>query len=336
MRCILKYLSYYIFIVIILASHSAVAQPKKAIRVRSYSGGGICLKQQRWISMISNHIYLSREKVRTEYKLTNESNRSVKVELEFPVPVSPQVPAPSLLPYPDFKVWINGDVFPCPVELRAYVNGKEVTDLLNEFKIPIEGYDAADHPIDRLSKKQRDILVEAGAAYPPVTDSPGLHYARQWTIRKRYHWIQCFPARASLKIAFEYTPESNYSDMVFLHTDDNHAYELTPFGEGQGCIDKNLINALVKLSKFQATPSSVISGEPSYRIHTTQINYNLTTVDTFKVPIKSFELIIEKNPNELFSLCWDHPLVKIRNNVYRCTIKNFTPTSDIHLFFLKP
>jgi hypothetical protein len=76
-------------------------------------------------------------------------------------------------------------------------------------------------------------------------------------------------------------------------------------------------------------------------VSTAWVDYVLTTANTWKTPIKIFELIVErpKRPqtfaahNWLVSFCWNGPVKQLDADHFSARATNFVPKRELHITF---
>jgi len=72
------------------------------------------------------------------------------------------------------------------------------------------------------------------------------------------------------------------------------------------------------------------------------VDYILTTANTWKGPIKSFELVVERPKPEqsshqsqtYVSFCWDGPVERRDADHFVARAVNFVPSKELHVMFL--
>jgi hypothetical protein len=66
------------------------------------------------------------------------------------------------------------------------------------------------------------------------------------------------------------------------------------------------------------------------------VKYILTTANTWKTPIRDFELEVEYPEGELVSLCWDGKLQRTGPRTFKSALKDFVPKKELKVYFFKP
>jgi hypothetical protein len=306
--------------------------------------GGIRLREERRILMAKERLTISKlepttrgrdgltrhqVRVSVEYEFLNEGPEDVTTEVAFPLPEyaygvhdlvgTRRVDA--------FAVEVDGKRVEPIKEVRALLSDRDVTASLREAGIDIEtfgGYDF-DHPLRnnelvRLPKAKQDRLRELGIIgniFGP--DGPGLH--PRWRAGVTYHWRQSFPARRPVHVRHEYFAVAGLA----YDTVQGLAQGTVGRGFPDGCFDASLVKAL--------GPPYQPGGE-SARAFYSWVTYILTTANSWKTPIRDFELLVECPQGEFVSLCWDGPVERVSPTAYRAKVKDFVPTKELSVYFL--
>jgi hypothetical protein len=171
------------------------------------------------------------------------------------------------------------------------------------------------YDINKLSKEDKQFLITKGAL-----SEDGTPY---WLNKTTYYWKQKFPAGQITKISHTYTP---YTGGAYTYEASDKSFETV----GSACIDPKLHE---RFSKYLSTntPKSL-----ERRINFEWVRYILVTANSWKMPIKDFELTLRKQASEkdsFISLCWDGNLKKISETEFRSTISNFKPEKDLLIYW---
>jgi len=102
---------------------------------------------------------------------------------------------------------------------------------------------------------------------------------------------------------------------------DQFAYELHA-----ACVDPKLREAITK----SASEHGYVSMQ--------WVDYILTTANSWKRPIKNFELIVEKDsrtdyPSTLVSFCWEGKVQRLNQKTFKAVAVDFVPKADLHTAF---
>lgn len=288
--------------------------------------GGIILKKEARISMEKERLTIALNKITVEYEFLNQSDTDITTIVAFPIPGYSPFTEEFYRGIPDFKLMIEGIPVKYQTETSALnKDGQEYTKLLKELNIPVEGKivssEFGDQVVElfkKIPENKRKPLYTAGMF---EKDENGDSWPC-WTVRKTHYWEQKFPAHKIVKIRHEYTPDVGFK---FLGYEDQDIYK-------NSCATPGMI---ARLKKFD--PGTA---------HAYWVNYILTTANTWKTPIKEFELIVEKSvlpkylgdsdtlPKFLYvSFCWDDQVVKLDELRFRAIVKDFIPKSDLTVYY---
>lgn len=351
-------------LIIILASSPAWANDSAA----SVATGGLVQKREVRIAMQKELLTISETKITVEYEFLNDTDQDVTTEVAFPIPrydPCDMTSAGGPTPFDDFKLWVEGELVAYKTEAKALLKGKDVSALASKYHldIPSGGHcREVDEPkshlssahvfdVEKLSVSDQHKLIEYG-----LISKLNEIYEGQlalWQVDKQYHWKQTFPAHRIIHIRHEYKPAVGFSgvsrkeieplifkqplkgDIGQKQTDSLDRYPSTEDvkNEIRGiCVDRKLYEALGKPSKADK--------EDGDWVGFTWVDYILTTANTWKTPIRDFQMIIERPPTDgtrrnLVSFCWDGPVKKVDANHFLVQQKDFVPTKEMHVGFFR-
>jgi hypothetical protein len=294
------------------------------------AAGGLQLRKEARISMEKERLTISENKITVEFEFLNETDQDITTEVAFPIPpysawddeMDPRGA------FNDFRVWVEGRGQSYQTEAKAKLKGADYTDVLRGMNVDIASFGHAgdltveprspDFQIPKLSKRDRDTLVRLGLLNKD--DIP------MWTVEKMYHWSQRFPAHEIVHIRHEYAPIEGFEmlEVSKIATDLKDA-----------CIKPGLQTRLETLvaENLKRQPAA-----GSY-VYPTWIKYILKSANTWRMPIKGFELIVERaapsNGHPAFvSFCWDGQVKKIDENHFSARKLNFVPADDLTIYYL--
>lgn len=301
------------------------------------ANGGLRARKETRVAMRSERLFISQSKIRVEYEFVNESSEIAETVVAFPWPgyswggASIDLPRKSML---DFSVSVDGVQIPHQTEVRARVNGKEITEELKHI-----GVDAAtfgniadldtNHPwmdASHLSK-----LKAIGAL--DQQEFPN------WMSFVTHYWVQKFLPGKTIKITHEYQPAdggSSYGDLAMIQSPktDGADWQIVEHdfdNRDPGCPDAAFSKAyLARRVEFHRQRPEMASMGLGF----SWVRYILTTANTWKGPIRNFELIVERNPDELVTFCWDGPVEKVGPNRFRAVRKDFHPEKELTVYFV--
>ena len=298
----------------------------------STAAGGIQLRREARISMEKERLTVSEKRVTVEYEFLNETDHDIATDVAFPVPPYDNnfTRAGGWRGIDDFRVWIDGRAVNYQTETKATLRGNDVSERLRHLGIDLASFGHIDSSgdfkspdIQRLSQRQQDELIRDG-----LIDAD-LKFAK-WTVAKTYHWQETFPARRLLHVRHEYAPVIGFELLTGV--------ELQGKGSPRFA---NVANACVDLP----LQKKLVSGIPKTDgvIPTFWIDYILTTANTWKKPIKQFELIVERPQSNGswrvgrahwdVSFCWDGKVEQPDQNHFVARARNFIPAKELHVMF---
>jgi len=297
----------------------------------SVAEGGVRLSREARISMEKEVLRISDKTVAVDFDFLNESDSDITTEVGFPIPPYKfgQWGDPGWRrDFPDFRVWVDGREIKYQTDVRAKLDGKDYTDLLRKlgFEIDFALNDGNDDLTARLEKtfvglsaSDQSRLLSLGLVKPERS-----YRDFAWTVYKEYHWTQTFPAHRMIHIRHEYAPEVGFQPAELGELQ-------TKFSDA--CIDQPLENRL------RADVAGRTAGEGRY-VYLEWVDYILTSANTWKTPIRSFELIVEKpEPDKdhhhyYASFCWSGKIERRDAGHFVARASNFVPRHELRIYFL--
>ena len=176
--------------------------------------------------------------------------------------------------------------------------------------------------IEKLSRFQRIPLGRLG-----LIDKDGLP---SWTVVKTYHWNQTFPGHKVIHVRHEYAPVLGFEQ---IGTADLQGARVPRFAKvSDVCLDPPLRKRLVAIAPKQDDD-----------VPTFWVDYILTTANTWKKPIKEFELLVERpKPKGMWrtdrtqwyiSFCWDGKVQQQDQDHFVVKKANFVPSKELRVMF---
>lgn len=289
--------------------------------------GGLKLRKEHSVLMEKERLFISKDLVKVEYEFKNTTNEVVISEVAFPIPSYEYVfDDRGGRDFPDFKVWIDGKPVQFEKEVRAFVGDREVSKELRQFGITIENFgdftpENENNPIWSSNAASRNKLVEIGALDAKNTKDNTLSYWPKWRTEIKYHWRQEFQPGAMIRVDHEYHPVIGYTPVQLQELKD----QIT-----DTCIDTGTFDEV----KRRVAKTMVKNPLNNNYLGAAWVSYILTTANTWQTPIKSFELIVQGEKNELVPFCWEGPVEKIGEAKFRASKSNFIPENDLKIYFL--
>lgn len=295
------------------------------------AAGGIQLRKEARISMDKERLTITPDKVSVDFWFRNETDKAITTEVAFPIP-----------PYrfdwdsingshdfADFKLWVDGQPISYETDAQAKLNGKDYTDLLRSLGINVATFGEYDwkkdppdgspqvsklSPLDKAHLVQLGLLDNLDNAFP------------QWIVIKMSYWRQTFPPGKLVHIRHEYTPVVGLEQVQV----DNIAKRFP-----DSCIDSSLQQ---KLGNLAAKDLQRTNGGSNNYIGATWVKYILTTANTWKTPIKDFQLDVETPAQTdghswLISFCGDGKIQAMSSGHLVMSKTNFTPSRNLTVYF---
>jgi Domain of unknown function (DUF4424) len=306
--------------------------------------GGLELTQNDAISMDSEDLYLSRQRVRVTYKFTNNSDKDIETLVSFPLPALPSgvdgyIEATSLTDWKeqlDFTTLVDGKpVVLTYKEVVSIMGRPEVKDVLTRLKErnwPAhywQDYEFDQQYIDPLSAEEKAELVASGLLRK---DPDSDYHMPNWQVQAHVTRMQTFPAGKTITVEHSYTPIAGGSVGGALTAE----YRKDP---GMGfkdyadayCIDKSFLAGFDK--RYAANKKKAKARGDDYGVAYMEhwLDYVLKSGANWKGPIKDFRLVVDKDkPDNLLSMCMTG-VKKISPTRFEVRKTNFEPTQDIKI-----
>lgn len=324
---------------------SAFASPAHANDSSAAIGiGGLELKQSDAISMDSEDLYLSRQKVTVKYRFTNTSNRDVETMVSFPLPALPNamdgyIDVASFTDWREqlqFKTLVNGK----PVELGYHeavilsdrAGPKDLSAKIKALGWPVRYWD--DYEFDqtyiaKLSDAEKAKLVVEGL----LRKEAGSDYVSpNWQIQAHVTRKQIFPAGKTISVEHSYKPIAGGSVGGAL-TPEYRKDAGGSFKEyaDQFCIDKAFLAGFDKRLASERKKAAKRGDDFGVAYMEHWLEYILKPGANWKGPIKDFRLVVEKDkPENLLSFCMSG-VRKISPTQFEVRKTNFEPKDDIRI-----
>lgn len=301
------------------------------------AAGGLQLRDEHRVSIVKERLYIGKQflagvpsnlpslknkyQVIVEYEFLNLSTADVTTEVAFPLPEF-SYPWEDLIQdrrVHGFKLEVDGKVVPHATEVRAKAAGRDVTNLLREAGVEIESFGLFEHDptgpspyqVERLPKETQARLKLAGAVDDALDP--------KWAVAITHHWKQTFPVGKVVRVRHDYDAIAGFS----------YGYEVGQYLSDLkgGCFDADLKRAL------EAAQSQAPRSEFGVMIVADWVKYILTTANTWKMPIRDFELVVERPAGQFVSFCWDGKVEKLSNTRFRATAHDFVPNRELLVYF---
>ncbi|HVU47759.1 MAG TPA: DUF4424 family protein [Terracidiphilus sp.] len=321
----------------------------------SIAAGGLVARRETRVVMAKEVLRISPAKVIVDYDFRNDTDEDVTTEVAFPIPPyteGPDESPASMTSFSDFQVRVGGKAIPVQAEAKAFVNGREVTEILVADKIDIASFGHHDWnsnripDFTRLPSAERKRLAKLGIFDPTLPMGV-------WTVHLQYHWTQTFPAHSTVQIRHEYTPYEGFEFMQHdairnaLHEPllDKKSEENSGWSE-----DVKLLASFCPDAPFLRGVEHSIQTAPPHAgdyAYPHWVDFILTSANTWKQPIEDFTLIVERgrpvdgygkpieNEQNLISFCSPQnvPVEKLDADRFQVHLTNFVPKSELRIGF---
>lgn len=301
--------------------------------------GGLELRQSDAISLDSEELYISAERITVKYRFTNTSDRDVETLVAFPLP-----PLPTDNDfyggdqgYPDwdeldFKTKVDGVEVPLTRVDSVTLNGQPVEARLKQLGWPLRWFDYN----DETQKFNDDILVDmpkadqdkyvAEGLLKRDADNPNYVYPA-WKTATNITRMQVFPAGKTITVEHSYKPVTGGSVAGSLEKEyrkDSLDWHRTSF-----CVDEPFLKTFDAIYDKKRP-----AGERYAPYYESWISYVLKPGANWKGPIKDFRLVVDKGKaDNLVSFCGSG-VRKISPTQFEMRKSNFEPTEDLQIMIV--
>lgn len=287
--------------------------------------GGIQYIQNNNIQMQREDLYLSKKLIKVDYQFKNLSKRNITENILFPLPkvqnyietdyadvagmvnsftvvadgkkIQPQVHVRAFLPSTTAQ-YFNDDGFQGDVTAELKSCGLTDKELMQPWQ--------TENINDSVLVNQK----VANCTHPKVKQLLAIQDEDtvRWQSQIIYSWQQQFKANGMTKISHQYQPLVGGSLGLLQEVAKAH------------CVDQNI--------------QKVIDRDDSYGIYS-GLSYILKTGANWAKSIEDFNVTIERDADELLSLCWDGEVKKVSATQFQINEKNFKPKQDLNLIFIQ-
>lgn len=301
--------------------------------------GGLILSRSDAVTMKSEDLHISPDKVTVDYVFRNDTDKDVNAVVAFPMPdiegdpnEMPAIPNEQSDNFLGFEVTIDGvDVKP-ELEQKAFALGIDISADLKAQNVPLYPFgDAVNAALAKLPPAvvadwvDRGLIIEDSA-----DDGSGFKtsYAPFWQLRSTYWWRSTFPAGKDVHVSHRYKPSVGGTSSVSFFYDGKFQGQYGAY-KAKYCMDDAFEGAVRKAVKENA------DGYPQY--YESRIAYILTTGGNWASgSIGKFKLTIDKgNPKALVSFCGNN-VRKVGPTSFEMTADDFYPERDIDILILNP
>lgn len=284
--------------------------------------------------MLSEKLFISPSRVTVDYEMRNDGKTPVDITVGFPLP---KLNAAELVNEP---VITDADQPENFVHFAVTVDGKTIEPKQEVKAVELEG----------AKRDVTDMLRSNGALMPPVArgfynmletlpesarkkleaekllvvdrfEDGSTTFTPTWETQLTYVWTQHYAPGAVVRVHHEYVPVVGRGFFgEFAFGEDSKPW----------CIDEATKKGILALLRAQKPKND------SELLERKQIDYVLTTGANWAGPIRSFELVLEKeSPGQIVTTCFSG-LKKTSPTQFLFSTKDFTPSSDLSVLFIAP
>jgi hypothetical protein len=301
--------------------------------------GGLILSRSDAVSMESEDLYISPDKVTVDYVFRNITDKDVDAIVAFPMPdiegdpnEMPAIPNGQSDNFLGFEVTIDGVAAKPQLEQKAFALGIDISADLESQNVPFYPFgDAARAALAKLPQAVADDWIDRGLIIEDTADDgSGMKtvHVPFWQLRSTYWWRSTFPANKAVRVAHRYKPSVGGTSSVSFFYDGQFQGQYAAY-KTRYCMDGTFENAIRKAAK--GTPD----GTPRY--FENRIAYVLTTGGNWATgSIGKFKLTVDKgDPKNLVSFCGEN-VRKVGPTRFEMKAENFYPEHDIDILLLAP
>jgi hypothetical protein len=308
-----------------VAAHAAFANDSSAEK----AAGGLVLRQNRDIDMVSEDLFVSPAQVRVRYVFRNRAAQPRRITVAFPMPDRDlSYEMESEVAYPDgFHTLVEGRPVRMNVERRAILNGVDRTAELTRLRVPIapaagQGAYQLAQAIGRLPRATQQQLASLGLIDAGSLADSSHQILPMWTVRETWHWDQVFPAGRDLRVEHRYVPGVGGTAGVPLASREFRSGEGGREYQRTYCTDAAF---LAGIDRLQQRAERTQDNYPMER----RLGYILRTGGNWRSPIGDFRMVVDKgSPNAIVSFCGEG-VRRISPTQFEVRHRNWRPDRDL-------
>jgi Domain of unknown function (DUF4424) len=303
--------------------------------------GGLQLTQNNAVSMDSEDLFLSVDKIVVKYHFTNTTSKNVETLVSFPLPSIPtgiqgylgDQSYPSWSEF-EFKTLVEGKPVSFEKIDKIEAGGRDVSARLKELGWQVSYWTYEDDnffgDLQKLGKTEKAAFVKEGLL--KWRDDKKEYVDPNWQVTTHITRKQIFPAGKTISVEHSYKPLSGGSVGGSLERSQRKD-ESFPQYAGYYCMDKAFLRGF---DKQRYTGKKDEDGNEVGSMYVeTWLDYVLKSGANWKGPIKNFRLVVDKGAaKNLLSMCMTG-VKKISPTQFEVVKKNFEPTKDINILIVR-
>jgi Domain of unknown function (DUF4424) len=297
--------------------------------------GGLQFTRTPSVSMDSEELTISLERVHVRYQFTNLSAEPIKLTVAFPLPnidlsegENIAFPSDDPVNFVNFATKIDGIPTTFSVEQRAFVGNKDVSAVLRELQLPILPIGSHEIRVQELPESSRTKLVSEGLLMQAGSTEKGRPlYEPGWVVKTSAIREQTFPINRQVLVEHDYRPSVGGSSDTILRKGLRQSKAMAPEVERyrrEYCVTDEFLSELDKVAGAGQANKAMLQER--------RINYVLKTGANWAGPIKNFQLSIEKGSStHLVSFCTGNMKIV---SALKFKAQDFTPDRDLKILFV--
>jgi hypothetical protein len=320
-----------------IVAASANASPARANDTAAeLSIGGLQFTRTTAVSMDSEELRISLDRVIVRYQFKNISAAPVDLTVAFPLPDidlsdGENIAFPSNDPvnFVDFETKVDGSPVKFSIEQRATVGDKDVTAALREYKLPVLPIGARQIRTEDLQEATRSKMADDGLLLPAGSNEKGRPlYEPGWIVKTSAVRQQTFPVGRAVAVEHSYRPSVGGSaDTILrkgLRQNKAMAKEIERYRRDY-CITDGFLAELDKIAGA--------GQENKAAVQERRISYVLKTGANWAGPIKDFRLSVDGGNGRLVSFC-HAGLNPVPGSSSEFNAKDFLPAQNLKILFV--
>ncbi len=321
---------------VIVAASANVSPARANDSAAELSIGGLQFTRTAAVSIDSEELRISLDRVTVRYQFKNVSAAPVDLTVAFPLPdidlsEGENIAFPSNDPvnFVDFETKVDGSPVKFSIEQRAVVGDKDVTSSLREYKVPVLPIGAWQIRTQDLQEATRSKMADDGLLLPAGSNEKGRPlFEPGWIVKTSAVRQQTFPVGRPVAVEHSYRPSVGGSaDTILrkgLRQNKAMAKEIERYRRDY-CITDGFLAELDKIAGA--------GQENKAAVQERRISYVLKTGANWAGPIKDFRLSVDGGNGRLVSFC-HAGLNEVPGRSGEFNAKDFLPAQNLKILFV--
>lgn len=299
--------------------------------------GGLTFVPDSDLTIDSEDLHISPDRVSVRYQLINSSARPLAVTVAFPLPEivlseaeDIALPVSSQANFVGSETRIDGAVVQLDVQQRAKAGERDVSALLSQLKLPLLPIGSREIRINDLPDATRKTLVDEGLVMPwGISDKGRPHYVPAWVVQTSANQQLTLPPGKTVTIEHHYTPIVRSGLDTILRASLRNSSGLATDVERMRkdyCIGDAFFARLDKPAGDRLANTAALAER--------RLRYVVKAKAGASAPIKSFKLTIAPGaPDRLVSFC-SGQLRPDAAGALTFSAKNYSPDQDLNILII--